>query len=158
MERQFFRVRIGPQQPPSTRIDHVLVGDPDCLMASEEGLAAIQNVDEVELPSFRAPVIYVHARIPPCDTLGHKADSWNVDKPDFTCSMFCCTKGDVFIIRLLTQDDEKFAESFWRPDRPMASVYSKRFMTLTGFMLFSHVQMHDTHSLQHGQADHQAGT
>ena len=91
-------------------------------MGAEDEQAAIPKVDEVELPSFRSPVVYVHARIPPCDTLGHKADTWNVAKPDFTCSMFCCTKGDVFIIRLLTTDDEKFAESFWRPNRPMASV------------------------------------
>eukprot|EP00892_Ulva_mutabilis_P003808 jgi/Ulvmu1/179/UM001_0183.1 len=91
-------------------------------MQAEELPSAVQRVDDVELPSFRAPVIYVHARIPPCDTLGHKADTWNVAKPDFTCSMFCCTKGDEFIIRLLTEDNEKFAESFWRPDRPMSSV------------------------------------
>lgn len=91
-------------------------------MMESEAQPAVVEVNEVELPSFRAPVLYVHARIPPCDTLGHKAEVWNVAKPDFTCSLFCCTKGDTFIIRLLTENEETFAESFWKPGRPMASV------------------------------------
>ena len=71
----------------------------------------------------------MHVRIPPCDTLGHRADAWNVQKPDYTCELRTLTRGDTFILRLLTlpQDDgsgggELFAEALWQPDRPMTSV------------------------------------
>lgn len=68
------------------------------------------------------------ARIPPCDTLGHKADCWNVSKPDFVCALQALTRGDLFIVRLLTEDQQIFAESFWKPEKPMSSV---RVLTLT---------------------------
>jgi hypothetical protein len=76
----------------------------------------------VELPLFSHPQCFVHANIPPCDTLGHKADTWNVAKPDFICKVAVFTRGDSLIIRLRTQEDELFAESFWEPDSPMHSV------------------------------------
>jgi hypothetical protein len=82
----------------------------------------VKTVSDVELPCFSSTTCYVHARIPPCDTLGHKADQWNVAKPDFICSLMCCTRGDLFIVRLLTEDDQIFAESFWKPEKPMTSV------------------------------------
>lgn len=92
-----------------------------CLDSS--GLRAVPaDASLVELPRFSHPQCFVHANIPPCDTLGHKADTWNVAKPDFVCKIAVVTRGDTLIIRLLTQEDELFAEAFWEPDLPMHSV------------------------------------
>lgn len=81
------------------------------------------EVSDVELPSFSCTKCYLHVRIPPGTSIGHHADHWNVTQPDFTCSLKSVTKGDMYIIRLYDlESSELFAESFWHPDKPMASV------------------------------------
>jgi Protein of unknown function (DUF1681) len=82
-----------------------------------------RSVSNVELPCFSADTCYVHVKIPAADTLGHRADAWNVAKPNYQCRVTCLTKGDLFIVRLLTEEEgELFAEAIWYPDRPMVSV------------------------------------
>ena len=78
---------------------------PTSARASTSGLSAAGDASHVELPGFRAEGCNVHVRIPPCDTLGHRADSWNVKKPDYTCELRTLTRGDTFILRLLTAQD-----------------------------------------------------
>lgn len=82
------------------------------------------DVAAVELPSFHADRCNVHINIPPCDTLGHRAELWNVMKPDYTCELLTVTRGDTFIFRLLTEEHELFAETHWDPAKPMSSVRS----------------------------------
>ena len=103
---------------------------------SAAGLSAAGDASHVELPGFQAAGCHVHARIPPCDTLGHRADSWNVQKPDYMCELRTYMRGDTFVIRLLTQAQEGggkgdgsvanggelFAEALWEADRPITSV------------------------------------
>jgi hypothetical protein len=80
------------------------------------------DASRVELPCFHADACHVHVNIPPTDTLGHRAESWNVTKPNYTCQLKGLTRGDTFILRLLTDEGELFAESLWEPDRPMVAV------------------------------------
>jgi Protein of unknown function (DUF1681) len=81
-------------------------------MAADE--AGPRSVSEVELPCFNADTCYVHVKVPSADTLGHRADAWNVAKPDYTCRVTCITKGEVYIIRLSTEEkNELFAEAIW---------------------------------------------
>lgn len=89
----------------------------------------MDTCDQVEIPSYACTPVFIHASIPAGTSLGHRADSWGVDKPDYTCRLTALSKGDTFIVRLwllgaTKDDDELFAECFWHPDRPLVSVRS----------------------------------
>jgi Protein of unknown function (DUF1681) len=123
---------------------------PDCGTQAVPPAAAPlapSDASRVELPCFQADTCHVHVNIPPCDTLGHRADSWNVAKPDYTCELRGFTRGDTFLLRLLTQDaGELFAEATWEPDRPMATVrcliiHAQRFVLHA--LNASHAQCYD---------------
>lgn len=83
------------------------------------------DASSVELPQFSAEECHVHVRIPAATTLGHRADSWNVANPDYTCLLRTLLKGDTLILRLLTEEGELFAEAHWQPEKPMLSVRAK---------------------------------
>lgn len=92
---------------------------------------AEETCERVEIPSFSCETAFIHVKIPAATTLGHRADSWGVDRPDVTCRLAALTKGDTFIVRLwlrdaTTQSEETFAEAFWYPDSLMSSVRGLR--------------------------------
>jgi hypothetical protein len=92
-------------------------------VSASSGLQKIPTeASEVELPACSSHRCNVHVNIPPCDTLGHRAESWNVSKPDYICELRTFTRGDTFIFRLVTLDGDLFAEALWEPDRRMISV------------------------------------
>ena len=92
------------------------------------------DASSVELPQFSAEECHVHVRIPAATTLGHRADSWNVAKPDYTCLLRTLLKGDTLILRLLTEEGELFAEAHWQPEKPMLSVRAKAITMQTALL------------------------